>query len=74
MEKPVMDQVIIEIEVKGVPEPILNPQILAFFRIKIPGTLFLKLMHIVTVIHRQVWCVSTGRIWSALRLPDGSRA
>ena len=51
MEKPVMDQVIIEIEVKGVPKPILNPQILAFFRIKIAGTLFSEPLHIVTIVN-----------------------
>ena len=46
-----MDQVIIKIEMKGMPKPILNPQILAFFRIKIVGTLFLEPLHIVTIVN-----------------------
>ena len=70
-----IDQVIIEIKVEGVPKAILDPQVLAFFLIKIPGMLFSKPLHIVTTIHGQLRHVSTYRIGSALRLSDGrSRA
>ena len=73
MKETMIDQVIIEIKVEGVPKAILDPQVLAFFLIKILGMLLPELLHITTVIHGQVRHVSTSRIGSALRLLDDRR-
>jgi len=70
-----IDQVIIEIKVEGVPKVILDPQVFAFLLIKILGTLLPEPLHIMTIIHGQVWRVASSGIGSVLRLLGGrSRA
>ena len=60
MEKTAIDQVVIEIKMKGVLKATLDPQILVVFLIE-------------TIVHEQVWRVATDRIRGALRFLDGGK-
>ena len=64
-------QMVIEVKVKRVTEPILNPQILALFLIKISSTLLMNLRHLVTIVNHQMRHVTTSQIGCTLRLLDG---
>ena len=56
-----VDQMMIEIKVKRVPKPILNPQILGLI-IERLGTLTMNLRHLVTIVNHQMGGVATSWI------------
>ena len=60
----------IEVKMKWLPEPVLNPQILGII-IERLGMLMTNLSHMATIIHHQMRGVATSGIGATLRLLDG---
>ena len=54
-----IDQMVIEVKVKRLPEPVLNPQVLGLI-IERLGTLMMNLRHLAMIIHHQMRRVTTN--------------
>jgi hypothetical protein len=54
-----IDQMVIEVKVKWLPEPILNPHVLGLI-IERLGTPMINLRHLATIIHHQMRRVTTS--------------
>jgi hypothetical protein len=73
IKKMMIDQVVIEVEVKMVPKTILKPEVLAFFLIEIGGTIISKLPQEVSVVNLEMRSITFSFIGSALWLLDLGR-